>query len=104
MARIGNWLTTWEREVKEQDFTSILIPYSLRKSIISKEDVTSSRIEDLIVKIKNSDARKEILKEWENLYKEADKKGKRISSIDNDFILGKFEYLLTMHFITENLK
>ena len=104
MARIGNWLTTWEREVEEGDLTSILIPRALHEGVISKENILSNSLEVIKKSIKQKSTKEKVLKEWKHLYEFAANKGENISSVNNATILCMFEYLLTMHLISENFK
>lgn len=43
MVRIGNWITTWERELAEGDFTSGVIVYTLENDIISAAELRALR-------------------------------------------------------------
>jgi len=43
MVRIGNWVTTWEREVAEGDFTSGIVAHALESGIVSADQLAASR-------------------------------------------------------------
>lgn len=45
MVRIGNWVSTWERELAEGDFTSGVLAHALDRDVISADDVRASREE-----------------------------------------------------------
>ncbi|PIS08066.1 hypothetical protein COT78_00270 [Candidatus Berkelbacteria bacterium CG10_big_fil_rev_8_21_14_0_10_43_13] len=102
MARIGNWLTTWKREVLSDDYSSIVLPYAIDQNIISYDDLDNPEL--VISKIDKSDARQHFLDEWQKLYDTSAEIGKQIQSADYIKILNRFEYLLRMHLISDDLK
>lgn len=102
MARIGNWLTTWQREVRSEDYSSVVVPYALSNGIIDYDDLKDSEI--IVKKISASDAHEHFLQEWQKLYDISVEIGKKIRSADYLKIIDRFEYLLTMHLISNNLK
>src|SRR6056297_92270 len=100
MARIGNWLTTWEREAKERDFTSLVFPLLKNREEINFEKFKNNP-EQLINKIKNLKIEKELLNNWNQLQKEM------IQILENNFskdiqkrFEDKLEYLFYMHSIS----
>lgn len=105
MGRVGNWLTTWEREVKDNDFTSVVIPRALKNGIIIFKDLfAEDKEKNVIRKIKASSIEKELLQEWNNLHNELKTLKVKSSSIDPKRILRKFEFLIFMHLISRGLK
>ena len=38
MARVGNWLSTWKREIKEKDFSSGVFAYIFSNNIVKYKD------------------------------------------------------------------
>ena len=100
MARVGNWITTWEREAKNNDFTSQVFPYTLTNNIISVEELRNRNKDKMIEKIKISSAENYLLKQWEKYYKKNKKMDIKIKTINIKKILQKFEHLLFMHLIS----
>jgi len=39
MARIGNWLSTWERELREGDYSSGILVFALRNGVVTPADL-----------------------------------------------------------------
>jgi len=68
MARIGNWVGTWEREVYEDDFSSGVFAYALQQKIITEKDLEDQDKSKLISKIQKSNIEDLLLQEWENSY------------------------------------
>lgn len=105
MCRIGNWLTTWEREIKEGDFSSIIIPYCIEEKIINHQDLNSQNKDQAINKIKQSPAEEYFLKtEWENRYNELTKLSQNSVLINSEAMLEKIRYLILMHLISRGWK
>lgn len=70
MARIGNDLGTWEREVVAKDFCSGVCAYAISLGMVRSSELDSIESELLIKKIKKSGAINLILQQWENSYRE----------------------------------
>ena len=102
MARIGNWVSTWEREAKSKDFTAILFPLAKRYDLISCKDLIEAS-DKISEKIRRERIEKELLGEWEVRYKKV-KAFSKINLLDIGQNLRKFEYLLQMHLISRGLK
>ena len=104
MGRIGNLITTWEREIYDNDFTSGIFAYALKKNIINVNDLKmENKRNKIIKKIKTSKIEDYFLKQWENYYKEVDFLGKDFKSIDVQKMLNESKNFLVMHIITKEL-
>ncbi len=105
MARIGNWISTWEREVYEKDFSNVIIVHAIDSKNISVEDLKKGNEEKIIEKVKNSDAEKEIFKKWENYYWEIEKIKRKTQNVNllDEFLLS-LEKLIIFHLSSRNYK
>ncbi len=97
MLRIGNWVSTWEREVKEDDFTSGVFAYAIESGFVNYDDLDSNNETEIIRKIKRSGAEKELLKRWEDCYFKVKKFDSKIKSVDVKEVASKLEKFLIMH-------
>lgn len=104
MARIGNWLTTWKRELKERDYSSGIFGYAVINGIISPESLHDGIKEKDIDKMENSGVRNHLLDEWEKKYQEIKEIAPKIRSVDIKKYLDGLEYGLKFHLISEGLK
>jgi len=106
MARIGNWVSTWEREVYEEDYTSGVFIYAAINENIKIEELKNKNKEKIINKIKKSGEEKKLLKEWENNYREIQelKKRKQKNKLLIDQFLFKLKKLLILHLISRTYK
>lgn len=104
MARIGNWLTTWEREVQQGDYTSIVIPHALRLGVITHDDISRRRTRRIVAEVKKARVEEYFLRIWEEYHRELRKELRAVTSIDAEAVQRKFEYLIFMHLLSKGLK
>lgn len=70
MARIGNWLSTWERELGEGDYSSGVIVYALQHGIITLADLAAIRhsengtYDDVVEQIQHTGVEEVFLARW----------------------------------------
>nr|WP_256486759.1 MULTISPECIES: hypothetical protein [unclassified Haladaptatus] len=89
MARIGNWTTTWERELREGDYTAGPIVYALQEKIISPSDLDPAdedAIEWVTKRIEENDVEDRFLTDWDERYAEVTERDEQADSVD----LGSF--------------
>lgn len=70
MARIGNWLSTWEREVDEGDYSSGVIVYALQNDVVDLDDLRAVENGDenarrvVVQEIREQGIEAEFLRRW----------------------------------------
>ncbi len=101
MARIGNWVSTWEREIYEKDYTSGVLAYSMEKGMVDLREIEE---ETTIKKIKNEKIEADLLFEWEDCYKNIFKKNSVIKSINIKEFLKGMEQFITLHLSSRGYK
>jgi hypothetical protein len=104
MARIGNWLTTWEREVRAGDMSSVVVPHAVELGLLSPGELETDDPGALVERIKAANGEQHFLDQWAGLYEQAWEIGSTIPGIDIGHILEKFEFLLYMHLISRGAK
>lgn len=84
LARIGNWVTTWEREIREGDYTSGVVIRALTNGVVTIEELESDAVPDaqLITRIHDEDIEEQYLNEWDDLYAELLNRNYRTKSVD----------------------
>ena len=82
MAKIGNWVSTWEREIYENDFTSGIFAFAIDSKVLSINELKQKNISKITQKIRNARIEENLLKEWEQCYFEIKKISKRIKAIN----------------------
>ncbi len=103
MGRIGNWLTTWKREIKDNDFSSGIFAYHavnhefpLSMAFQHKKAIEHS--------IDNSGVEEHFFSEWRRYYTEIETLGQSVHSVDVDHYLFALENLLQNHILSSGLK
>jgi len=104
MSRIGNWISTWEREIEERDFTSGVFVYALDLSVITIDELHKGDKFKIIKKIRNSKVEEKLLKEWEQDYREINKLTKRIKSVNIREMLPALEKIIFYHLSSRGYK
>ena len=100
LARIGNWLTTWERELREEDYSSGVVVAAIEEGIVDAnalaDGLSVSEVSRVADQIKESEIEDRLYAEWDQTYADLLETDFRTKSIDlNAFIQGMetvFEY------------
>jgi hypothetical protein len=102
MARIGNWISTWEREIEERDFSSGVFAHALHENIITTQELSKLDVFKLSQIIKDSGVENELFSEWQKCYDKVLNFSKRIKVIDIKKLLGGLEYLMTLEMLSKS--
>ncbi len=87
MARIGNWTTTWGRELREGDYTAGPVVYSLQEGIVSMDELDPNdedAIERVAEKIDAHEIEDRLLEEWSRRYEAVKERNVQADSVDID--------------------
>jgi len=70
LARISNWVATWEREVHESDPTSAVLVRALAEGVVDRAEITDPNVPDetLVERIRAAGIEREFRREWDRLY------------------------------------
>jgi len=109
MARIGNWLSTWEREIREADFSSGVFGYAVSKGILTPSELQKANSDSEIAesvkqKIKKNEVEKKLLEEWEAHRANILKLAPRVKSVDLKEYVEGLELLLKYHLASTGKK
>jgi len=107
MARIGNWVSTWEREIIDKDFTSGVFVYAIQKGVVTPKELTQNRkTSSVMMRVKrfNLNIKKTLLKRWEKSYKKIGKLGKQANLKNVEIFQRRLEKLLFMHLSSQGYK
>jgi hypothetical protein len=97
MSRIGNWISTWERELIEQDYTSWIFISALEQGVVTHEDLLKGNKEQIIGAIKKSNIAANLLKEWEIEYNGLILSAERIHSVKIQDIAEAMQKVIFLH-------
>lgn len=95
LAQMMNWISTWEREIKENDFSSGIFAFALNKKILSIDKLEKKYSKSIIDRIKKANLEKEIINECDEEYYNIKLVGKKIrKNVVNEFILSLKEFMI----------
>jgi hypothetical protein len=109
MARIGNWVTTWEREIHEGDFSSGVVIYALENDIVSTAALTAAPTDPdsrdkVIQAIRGADVEETFLDRWEAQYRAVCEDPPAIDSLDVERLVGGMKRVMAYHLASRGLK
>ncbi|MFC5277832.1 hypothetical protein ACFPM1_03485 [Halorubrum rubrum] len=107
MARIGNWITTWERELAEGDVSSGVVVCALRRGVVSSEeldDPDDRTVECLIDRIESNGIESEFIREWEIRNRTVRKRAAEIRSVDGEAVVDGIRTVMNHHLASEGSK
>jgi hypothetical protein len=97
MGRIGNMLTTWEREVLDRDFTSGVFAHSLARRILAPSDLRSLPAYEIMSTLENAKCHAHFIRDWKAHREEMARKIPDVASSDLSCYLNGFEQLILLH-------
>lgn len=108
MGRIGNWLSTWKRELREKDFSSGIAIYCINNGIIKINDIKSYVLNNdnliekrLIKQIERSGAAKYFLSKWSSCRQRIESYSQKITIFSTKKYLHGAKLFLDLH--TDNI-
>ena len=104
MARIGNWLSTWKREIKVGDIGSGVFAYAFSNNLITPQDIQNGDYEHIITKLESSNMTQYFLDSWQENYCKLLSLKESVKSIDMDRYVHGLENVIKFHLATEGLK
>jgi hypothetical protein len=97
MGRIGNMLTTWEREVLDRDFTSGVFAHALARGILGPADLRSLPAHEIMTVLEGAECQAHFIRDWKAQRQEMSAKIQNIHSCDLTSYLRGFEQLIVLH-------
>ncbi|WP_436926705.1 hypothetical protein [Halosimplex amylolyticum] len=111
MVRIGNWVTTWERELAEGDFTSGIVAYALEHDVVSSEDLRALQddgdvddAEAIAETIRTHDVEEVFFRQWCDELAVARTHESKIESVNVSSYLNGIETVMEYHLASRGLK
>lgn len=110
MARIGNWISTWERELKEGDISSGVVVYALDKGILDYSDLedigntADGSVEALIDRIRAHDLERYFFQHWSDHYDKLESINRQFDTLDLSPFIEGTEEILRFHLASRGLK
>ena len=103
MGRIGNMITTWEREVLDRDFTSGVFAHALGRHVLSPSDLRSSPAHEIMSVLENAQCQAHFIREWKSHREQMAAKIQNVTCADLKPYLQAFEQLIVLHLCSRGL-
>lgn len=97
MGRIGNMITTWEREVLDRDFTSGIFAFAIHRGILSAADLRNLPAHEIMSLLEANDCQEHFINEWKHHRDQLERKARRVKSVELMPYLHAFEELIKLH-------
>ncbi|WP_436927303.1 hypothetical protein [Halosimplex amylolyticum] len=105
MARIGNWLTTWEREVVEGDYSAGIVVAAIEEGVVSPTEVAATDEREAVVEaIRESGMDRRFRRRWQRIYEDVRARHATADSVDLATLVTGMETVFEYHLATEGLK
>ena len=107
MARIGNWLTTWEREIHEGDYTAGIVVYALRNDVVTFDELRTNDPavrDELVERIKDRGIEDRFMDEWQRRYRAITEREYQADSFDSAAFIGGMETVMQHHLASRGHK
>ena len=108
MGRIGNWVTTWEREIVVGDLTSGLVSLLLSKGLVTVDKLwemsDAANAREMVELARKSLLEDELLHEWETLRHQVLEHRNQVRSINVESYVDGLELVMCYHFASKGLK
>ncbi|MFO0724305.1 MAG: hypothetical protein U1E65_11010 [Myxococcota bacterium] len=104
MGRIGNQVSTWERELKDADYSSAVFGYAMREGIIDLTQLQSGDRETVRKALIDGEVESHFLREWQRLHDETLHLGERVVSVNVGQLVGGLRELIQLHLGSKGLK
>jgi hypothetical protein len=104
MGRIGNAVTTWQRELKDQDYTSGIFAMALSRGVLTADDLKNMEPAEIEEHLLSACLEEAFLIEWGKRRESIAEMTTRINSIDIETLLNGLENLIAMHLGSRGLK
>ncbi len=97
MGRIGNMLTTWEREVLDRDFTSGVFAHALARGILVPADFRSLPAHEIMSVLEGAQCHAHFIRDWKAHREQVAQKLNQVRSCNLNSYLEGFERLIVLH-------
>lgn len=106
LARIGNWVTTWERELDECDYTSRVVIDAIERGVVTEAEIRDDEVpnETLARRIKAAGIEREHLLSWNETYRSLVSREYDVDSVDIHSFVDGMRHLLEVDVKARGLK
>lgn len=103
MGRIGNMLTTWEREILDRDFTSGVFAHALDRGILTPTDLQALPAHEIMSMLEGAQCQAHFIRDWKNHHEQMVAKIQNLHCCNLTSYLKGFEELILLHLASRGL-
>lgn len=103
MGGIGNWVTTWQREIYEEDFSSGVVVWALRDGVVTVEQLRADP-EAAIEAIEATSIEEMFINQWHTLHTDLTDPDETATSVDLSRVADRIERLLAFQLAAKGYK
>ena len=106
MARIGNWVTTWERELTEGDYSAGVIVQALEEGIVAPDDLDPANddLDRIADRIREHGVEEAFLAEWDDRHAAVSSHDYGVETVDTDQFIQGMETVMEYHLASRGMK
>jgi hypothetical protein len=104
LARIGNWITTWERELHEGDYTAGVVVLALETGVLTPAELETARPADVVGKIEAADLESQFREQWRDGYQAVADRCHGTETVDLDDLVDGMATVFEYHLATRGYK
>lgn len=107
LARIGNWLTTWQRELRESDYSAGVVIRAIRDGIVDPEELdepSDHQVSEIITRIRSSGLPDALMTEWVQGFQSVKGHDFAAQSVDLDDFVDGMETVMEYHLASQGFK
>lgn len=99
MARIGNWITTWEREVYEADYSAGVVVEAIERGVVepSVDPESVDTAAEQVRLIKETGIEREFKTEWQDRFRTVENESYDLESVDSDRLIEGMRTVMDHH-------
>lgn len=110
MARIGNWVSTWERELREGDLCTAVVVYALENGIVTEAELRDldgsddAAVDAVVERIRDHDVEAVFLRRWADHRDRLVEIGDDLTTMDLSPFVAGMDEVLRYHLASTGLK
>lgn len=106
LGRVGNWVSTWESEIFEEDYTAKVIIEAIRNDTVSVDELENTNVSNEILRtrIQEKNIEEQILEEWEEIYNNRLDKEEQTESVNLENYIRGMKPIRDLHLSSRGRK
>lgn len=104
MARIGNWVTTWRRELREDDYSAGVVVAALERGLFDPRAGCGRSADEAAATIEAHGLDREFLREWRRRFDAVRRRSVDVATVDTDRLIDGMRTVMEHHLASDGYK